>query len=835
MVRESRGSRGRFVFFVGCLAVGVAAIVAVAGLAAGLEAGIRTEARQLLAADLALSGYRKLPREVLKLLSARSGLELVAVKEMVTVVAARGEEELPGRSQLVELKVVGRGYPFYGKMDLAPDRPLAELLTASSTVAASDLLTRLELHPGEELLIGGHAFEVRGAVRDEPDRIGGAFSLGPRLFLSEEGLERSGLESFGSRILYRTLVKLPAGSGAEDADGLAEELRQLLPANGVYRVETFAEAQPALRQGLQRAGRFLGLVALLSLLVGGIGVAQTVRTWLAGRMEAIAILKCLGLRPREVVGLYLGQTVVLGFLGGLGGATIGTAVLLAAPRLLADLLPTSQLEVFQPAAILRGFALGISVALLFAFEPLLGVRRVPPLRVLRREVEPPPPNRAARLAQAVAILGGIYVAAAAQSGSAVRAAQFTAGVAAAALLLALAAWVGMKLLARFPVRRGRFWLRHGLAALARPGAPTLGAVTALGLGVLCIVGMSLVERTLSQELTAEIPLDSPNAFLIDIQPDQWAEVERLLEEREAGAIDSVPVVTARLNAIDGMEVSELIGESERRSRRWALRREQRLTYARALPDDNRVVEGALWGLEGVDEVSVEEDFAEDLAVGLGSVLRFDIQGTEIDLTVSSLRTVDWKTFGINFFLVVEPGVLEAAPQVRLAAARLPAEREQQIQDALAARFPNVTLIRTREVLEKVARVLGRLGTGVRFLGGFTVVAGMIILAGAVSAGAVRRGREIALLKTLGSTRGEIASSFLVEHSLLGLVAGITGVVGGSLLARAVVTRGFELSWEPQPMILITALIATVGLTALTSVAAGWSALRRRPMEVLRTE
>jgi putative ABC transport system permease protein len=835
MRREARGSWTRFVFFVACLAVGVAAIVAVAGLANGLEQGIRGEARQLLAADLVISGTRPLPPQVEELLDAQPDLQRTTIKEMVTVVAAAGVAELPGRSQIVELKVVGPEYPFYGDLAFEPAGRLSDFLNEATALAAPDLMARLGIEPGDSLLVGGESYLVAALVLDEPDRIGGMFSLGPRLFLSPEGLERAGLESFGSRISYRTLIRMPDGSDRRDTTELAEEIRGLETAMSFHRVETYAEAQPALRRGIRRAERFLGLAALLSLLIGGIGVSQTVRSWLAGRLDAIAILRCLGFRPREVVLLYMGQTAVLGLVGSALGVLLGTVALAAAPRLLAGVMPAFEMEIFQPGAALRGVGLGLAVALLFAVGPLLGVGRVSPLRVLRRDVEPPPPGRARRMAIGALVVLGIFLTAAVQSESLLRGLQFTLGVGVVALTLAAAASLGTRVIGRFPLRWGRPWLRNGLRALARPGAATLGAVTALGLGVLFVVGMGRVERSLSGELAAQIPEDSPTAFLIDIQPDQWVAVRHLLEQRGATTIESLPVVSARVGAIDGQAVEELLESPERRSGRWALRREQRLTYSERLPDDNRILEGSLWGLDGVDEISVEEEFAGDLGVGVGSVLRFDIQGTELDLTVSSIRSVDWQTFGFNFFLVVEPGVLEAAPQIRLAAARLPEDREQEIQDALAAGFPNITLIRTREVLEKVGSVLGRLAQGVRFLGGFTVLAGIVILAGAVSSAVVRRGHEIALLKTLGSTRGDVVRMFVVESVLLGLVAGTIGSVGGSFLARAVVTRGFDLVYEWDPLYLLLAIAVTILLTTLTSIGAGWSALRRRPMEVLRAE
>jgi putative ABC transport system permease protein len=383
-------------------------------------------------------------------------------------------------------------------------------------------------------------------------------------------------------------------------------------------------------------------------------------------------------------------------------------------------------------------------------------------------------------------------------------------------------------------------LRHGLAALGRPGAGTMGAIVALGLGVLTVLGMSLVERRLSSEMSGELPAGAPSAFLVDIQPDQWQGVETLLHQAGATRIESVPVVMARITAIDGKGVDQIAAKprpEERGGRRWALTREQRLTYMARLPEDNVVVAGKLWSDAGTGkpEVSLEEGFARDLNVGLGSVLSFDIQGVPINLTVTSLRRVDWKTFGINFFLVVEPGVLESAPQQRLAVAHLPHGGEQRVQDLLAARYPNVTVLKLREILEKIVKVLRRISLGIRFLGGFTVVAGIAILAGAISASAGRRGREVALLKTLGMTRKGVAASFAVEYALIGLVAGVIGTIGATVLAWAVVTQGFEMRWEFPVLPLGLAIAGSIVLTIAAGIAASARALERRPIEVLRGE
>ncbi len=833
MLRESRGARGRLLFFVACLGVGVAAVVAVAGLSSSLDQGIRREARQLLAADLAIEGSRALPPEVGRAVAELPGARSTRVRETVTVVAAPSRAGRPGPSQLVELKVIDGEYPFYGLLDVQPARPLAALLAPDTAVVAPELLARLGLAVGGTLRIGGTAFRVTGTVRAEPDRLSISPSLGPRVFLSGAGFARTGLETRGSRVEQRLLVKLPDGERPGSVEMAAARLRRALPDPAYFRIETYKESQPWLRSNLERIGRFLGLVALLSLFVGGIGVAQSVRAWLAGRLDAIAVLKCLGMRPREVLALYLGQTAALGLAGSVAGIVLGAAVQWALPPLFPDLIPAELIHPWQPLALLRGLALGVGVAVLFSLPPLADVLRVPPARVLRRDAEPLPRTRWVAAATLIALVAGVLAMAIVQSESTTLGTRFTAGLLIAAGLLAAAAYLVTRAVGRLPRDRGGLALRHGLAALARPGAATVGAIVALGLGVLVVLGMWLVQRRLGDELTADLPTGAPSAFLIDIQPDQWAGVERLLAGQGAEHVDSVPVVTARLAAIDGRDVDAL--SRGNRARRWALTREQRLTYMRELPADNEVIAGALWTDPRRAEVSVEEEFAGDLGVELGDVLRFDVQGVPLDLHVTSLRSVDWRTFGINFFLVVEPGVLEQAPQYRLAAAELPRGREQRVQDLLAARYPNITLIQIRAVLEKIVSVLDRIGLGIRFLGGFTVLAGVAILGGAVAAGSSRRGREVALLKTLGMTRRGVATAHAVEYALIGLVAGAIGAAGGALLAWRVLAEGFELAWRPQPLALALAVAATAVLTVTAGLAASGRALEKRPIEVLRGE
>ncbi len=898
--REGRGMRRRFAFFAACLGVGVAAVVSVSGFTSAVEARLMERARPLLGGDLSVESVKPLPAALDAALAAGgalAGARRADVTEMVTVVTAvttvttvpsvtaGGSEsaaEAPsgagiGRSQLVELKAVPPSWPLAGEVAVDPPRPLPSLLSPETAVVGPDLLQRLGVAVGGTVTIGGAPFRIAGVVTAEPDRLTGPFSLGPRVLVSPEGLERAGLLRFGSRATRKALLRLPEGTGAEGVRSAAAALRRALraqpspedvdargggggedggarrggEASSGVRVQTYLDAQPAIRQGLGRVDRFLGLVALLSLLVGAVGVALTVRAWLAGRLDSLAVMKCLGMRPRELFALFGAQLLLLGLLAGVAGSLAGTALLYLLPNLLPGFAQLGGPPGLPWGAAGKGLLLGTASALLFGLPVLASALRVPPARVLRRDVEPLPPARAVRFLVVAAVVLGVFALAAAQARSVLLGAQFTGALLAATGVLSLAALATTRGLGRLPRARLPVWARHGLASASRPGAATFGSIVALGLGVLVVLAMALAERNLSKRLLAGLPKDAPTAFFVDVQQDQVDGLRALLAREGATGFDSVPVVSARLTAIDGKRTDRRNdgkgegegrrpgGGSERRpggeERRWALSREQRLTYMEKLPADNRIVEGKLWKDAG-PEVSLEEEFARRrLGVGLGAVLTFDVQGVPFDLKVTSLRKVDWRTFGINFFLVVKPGVLDGAPQARLAVARVPAAAEERVQGLAARAFPNVTMIRTREVMEKVGTILAKAGLAVRLLGLFTVVSGIVLLGGAVSASSARRGREAALLKTLGMTRAAVAGLFAAEYALVGLVAGTIGAAGAWLLSREVVVRVFDLAWESEPLLLLATPAATVFLAVVAGLAASAGALSRRPVETLRSE
>lgn len=833
MRRESRGARGRLVFMTACLAIGVAAVTGVAALVAAVEGAVQRDARALLAADVVVESRRAMPEEVQRLTAAGAGVVARAAEVTELGAMVRPDVEDPGdRVVLAELKAASEGYPLYGELVTAPARRSPGGLAEDEAIAAPELLAQLQVAVGDAITVGGQSFRIAAELVDEPDRVDFAMTLGPRLFMSPAGLDRTGLVAFGSRVKHKRLVALGPGSDARAARAFIKDVREATDEAAYLRYKSFDRPSPGLTRALDNVGSYLGLVALLSLLLGGIGVAQVVRAWLGSRAPAIATLRSLGMRPREVFIAYFGHVLGLALMG----CAIGIAVGLGAPYLVRAVAPElmeSGAGGLQWSAALRGLVLGLGTAAVFSLPPLTAVWQVSPARVLRAEAAPLPAPRAIRVATTVALVAGVLGFSWLQAGDFLPALAFTAGLAVLVGLLAGAA----RLVSRFAasVPRGSLspTVRHGLAALARPGAGVAGAAVALGLGTLVVVALSLVGSRLRTELINGAPPDAPTVFLVDVQPDQWDGVRGFMDEEGATNVDSTPVVMARLAGLRGEPLSKLLEEREGGRSRWQLTREQRLTWSDELPGGNTLVEGELWTEPDVDEISVEVEFAKSLGVGIGDEIAFDVQGVPMSFTVTSLREVDWASFRINFFLLVEPGVMEDAPGWRLAAAQLPAERERALQNKVVEAYPNVSVLRLRPLLERVAGTLGRIAFAVRLLGGFTILTGIAILAGAVAASSLRRGGEAALLKALGLTRRGVALLFSVEFGLLGLVAGLLGGVGALLLSWVFLSVGLDMEGVPSLASVPIAAAATATLAVLAGLASSARALGSSPMAALR--
>ncbi|HEY3066298.1 MAG TPA: FtsX-like permease family protein [Methylomirabilota bacterium] len=831
--RQTRGGWRHSVGALACIVLGVAALTGVGTFAANVDGALAREARALMGGDLELRSAHPLGAAGADVLARwrDAGGVTTDVREMVAM--ARREDD--GRTLLVELKAVDPHYPLYGAVDVQGGRPLADLLAGNGTVVHEALLARLGVGVGDRIAIGRGVFTVRAVLRREPDGPGGFVSLGPRVLIASDALEATGLLAFGSRVRYRTLVRLPATLAV---GGARESIARAIVDPGV-RVTAFDAAQPGLRRFFEQLGSYLGLVGLVSLLVGGLGVAAAVSTLLRRARASLAILKCLGATSRRLLVAYLLQTQALGLIGSAIGVGLGLAAQPLLVRLLADTVPFALSAEPHPWTAVRALAMGTLTALLCALWPLLAIGDVRPSLLLRRDVDEAARARRPWLAT-IPVAAGLVALAFWQAGSWRMGAIFV--VAAAAALVGLAGLGrALTLISRLASRMPALALRQGVANLRRPGAQTVPVVIALGVGVMLLVAVALLETSLGRQIDHERRHEAPSFFFLDIQADQRDRFTRAVEDATGGQPPRLtPVVRARLSAVKGVPVTRQMVEARRgqgHDETWYLTREYVLTWAEELPSTSTIVRGRWWRPddEGHPRVSVEEAAARYLDVGPGDTLTFDVQGVPVEAEVTSVRKVDWQSLAVNFFVIFSPGALEGAPTTWVGTARVPPAAEAGLQDEVVRALPNVTAIPLRDVLERAAGILDELAVAIRVIALFSIAAGLAVMLGALAATRAARLYESVVWRTLGATRGVVARIFAVEYACLGAAAGLGGTALAALLAWAVLRFVLDVPWTFAPDALLLGVALTVAVAVVIGFLGTFRLLGEKPLPVLRRE
>lgn len=854
--REARGSFRHFLFFLFSIAIGVGSIVGVGTIAANFEAMTLHEARNLLAADLEARLVRPLSTEGESVLAglAERGIAFVRVTELIGM-AATGKSEA---SQLVELKSVEPGYPFYGRLKLEP--PAADPFSDPEGVWVQEgLLLRLRLQVGDSIQLGSARFTIRGIIRKEPDRSVGMFSLGPRVLLSQEGLARAELVRTGSRLTRRLLFKITPQAknyqghrsradllggvllktaGVATPDGLKAELKERWSGESV-RLQTYQEVQPRLTRFLDNFTTYLGLVGLVTLMIGGIGVASNVHAFLTERIRTIAILKSLGSSSSTILLIYLFLSLILGGIGSGIGVVIGVAMASLLRSMMAGFLPPDFVFEMTFLPIVRGVAMGLLTTLLFALRPLWIIRRTSPARVFRQEVESEKSPRFGRANRGTLLLTGLMVLgwiglSIWQAGSWQLGGSVSGAVLAAVLLLTLAGGGAIQLIKRIPRPRSLI-LRYGLGNLHRPGRQVMTILLSLGIGVMVLLTLAQVEGSLMAQLKQNIPQDAPSLFFIDLQPDQKAPFETMLEDWKFKKPPEVtPLVRSRLYEVDGKKVSEI--EAEERQDGWYFTREYVLTYRKSLPEHNVIRQGSWWKEDEAGSlISVEAEAARHLGLKIGSSVTFDIQGVQVAGKVTSIRNVDWGSMSTNFFFIFSPAALEGAPVTYVATAVTRPEDDFPLQNAVTRTFPNVTIIPIREVLETIAGILKEITRTVRMMAVLGLAVGLIVLSGAIAATRARRVYEMVLFKTLGATRPALMAIMAVEYALLGTVAAAVGAALASAVSFGIVHFFLDIPWAFQWRTMAAGMGATVALTVATGFLTTYRILGAKPLAVLRSE
>ncbi|HEX5004060.1 MAG TPA: FtsX-like permease family protein [Gemmatimonadales bacterium] len=843
--REGRASRRRLVLLVAAIATGTAALVAINTFTANLRTSVAREARALLGADLAFM-TRTAPTDTLRALAdslACPGTTACADRALVTTFGAMGY--VPSRTgvRLVRVTAVDGAWPFFGDIRTSPEGAWSRLQSERMALVDPAFLTALGASVGDTLALGELRLPIRGTVDHVPGDVGISTAFGPRVFIPGSLVPATNLLGFGARAEYDLYLRLPAGSAV---DALADSLRPRLRAERV-RVRTVEDEQRNLGNALERLGRFLGLVALVALLLGGLGVASAIHVLIRQKLETIAVLRCLGGSSRTVFALFLVQAAGIGLLGSVLGASLGLAVEQALPRVLGEFLPVAVTPTVSWPALLAGVGLGLWTALGFALIPLLGIRRISPLATIRRPYETGTERRPRdpwTIAAAALLMGSVVLMAVLQAGNPARGIAFAAGIAVSILGLWGAALLLVRVLRRwFPHRLPYVW-RQGLANLYRPANQTVSVVLALGFGTFLLGTLVLVQHNLLRTLRVDGTSRRPNLVLFDIQPGQAAGVDGLLRGRGLEPTPAVPIVPMRIQSIGGRTVAEFARdttEGEDRPAGWALRREYRSTYRDSVVGSERLVAGTWWGA-GPDSagapvsISVEVGLAEELGVSLGDEITWDVQGVPIRSRITSLREVDWARFETNFFVVFRPGLLEEAPQTLVTLVRVDSASERgQVQRAVVDRFANISALDLSTVQRAIDDILGKVGAAIRFMAGFTLVAGLVVLLGALATSRAQRLRETVLLKTLGASRAQVTRVAISEYLALGALASLVGLLlsvgSGWALAHWLFETRFALPTVPLAFLAAGVVALTVGVGLWHSV----ELFRRTPLDALRTE
>ncbi len=846
--REMRSSRGKFFFVILSVAIGVAALTGVRGFSSSFRTTLLTRARSIMAADVSARMFEQPTPEEQKGLDqiAAGGVEITPVTELLSMASS----PMTLDPLLVSLKAVDPAmYPFYGTVDLAPAAALKTALTADSVAVADDLLVRLHLKVGDQLKIGNKLFRIASVVVNEPDRLSGNFAAGPRVLISREGLDASGLLAPGSHAGQRFLFKLPAprdGSAMPDStvEGLKERLEKLLPES---RVIDYRETNPALTQGLDRATSLLSLMSLVALVLGAIGVGMAMRAHLQQRLDTIAIMKSLGARSGQIMKIYLLQTLLLGLLGGVLGVALGVGVQMAFPHLLAKLLQMQTEIHVQARTVLTGLGAGVLTTLLFTLPPLLDIRGVRPVLILRRAVEESDDpfvtaafrklrKNVAQIGAAVLILAGLAGIATTLSDSATVGKVFSLGlVAVLAVLLASSALVLAGL--RWFLGRTRLSLpssvRHGLANLYRPGNPSAALLAALGLGVMQIMAVYFVQQSVVRQLHISSAPNLPNVFLVDITPDEIEGVRALIKRQPSvtAPAELMPVVSSRMIDIDGVPANQ----AKLKNFPKRMLQSVMLTWATAAPPGTNVAAGKWWQAEEKQSViAVNERDAERLGVKIGSHITFAAQDKHFVTTVVALIKPDGQHAYSRAAFILPPAALTGLPVVWYGGVHADPARVGELQRALYNAYPTVTVINVAQALETVRSVVIQITYVIQFLAAFSIFAGILILASSIAGTRYRRIKEVVVLKTLGATRRQIATIFSIEFAVLGLVAGVVGILFANVIARVLLHRMdvvFHWQWGWS----FAALIATAALTVVTGWVASHRILGQKPLEVLREE
>jgi putative ABC transport system permease protein len=814
---------GELRFLLAALAVAVAALSAVGFFVDRMNAALERDATELLGADLLVRSDYPL-RETWRAEAGARGLlmaDVVSFPSMATTGNAETED-----TRLVAVKAVSSAYPLRG--DLLLRTKNAERTTRGAPQAGTvwvdtALLSLRGLHLGDAMTLGERRFTIAAEILLEKDRGAGFMNFAPRVMLALQDLESTGLVQNGSRITYR----LQLAGNASDVTSFQRWLENEIKVNEVrgVQLESLASGRPEMRTTLERARQFLSLVSLLTAMLAALAIAMASRRFMQRHLDAVAMLRCLGLRQSEVTRIYLIEFILVGTVGGLLGAVIGFGAHFLLLEWLGALM-TTRLPPPGWMPLVQGVATGLLLLLGFAIPPVLQLRNVPHNRVIRRERNSPKAFTVSGYLLALASFMGLLL----WQARDLRLGLLTSGGFVVLLAVSfLAGWLLLRLLQLVRVPPGWPAWRFAQTSLKRRPAATVLQIVALSLGLMALLLLTVVRQDLVAAWRQSSPPDAPNHFIINIQPDQREAIAQELAQHGIADVSLAPMIRGRLLQVDGRNISSATYTEERAQR--LVEREFNLSTLMALPAHNTITEGR-WFDDAQPEASVEQGLAKTLGLKLGDLLRFDVGGQSIDVKITSLRKLDWGSMRVNFFVILNPSSAHSLPSTYITAFHLPAS-QQSLVNQLVRHYPNLTIVDVGSMVVQVQQVIDQVIAAVEFLFLFTLVSGVMVLAAAMLISQNERAHEAGLLRALGATRRELSHAQWVECLLVGTAAGVLAASGASLVGWVLSHQVFEFEWQFSPLVWIIGIAAGI----VCAFSGGWFGLRhvlsRPPIQTLR--
>lgn len=830
--RDSRRNFSRLILFISSIILGIAALVATFSLGDNVQKDIDMQAKTLIGADLVIESNHQVSKKSLSLLDS-----LGDKRSKECTFASMIYFKKNNGTRLVQVCALAGDYPYYGSFETTPVKAQREFRKHQQALVDKTLMLQFNAQPGDSIQIGDLIFVIAGTLNKVPGRSNLFNTIAPPVYIPYRYLEATGLLKKGSRFSYNFYYHFDANTDVQKVvSGINKKLEK-----EELNYETVASRKRNIGRAFEDFTQFLTLISFIALLLGCIGVASSVHVYIREKLGSIAILRCLGANGSQAFLIYLIQITGIGLLGSLIGAALGTLVQQVLPAVLQDILPIELSTTISWSAVTQGILLGILISVLFGLLPLISIRKISPLNTLRISVEPSTKLfDPLKLLIYLIILIFIATFTRRQIGEWTEAIVFTAGIAGAFFILTFIAWLLRWLVRRFFPSSWNYLWRQGFANLYRPNNQTLILIVTIGLGTALIGTLYFVHSILITRVALSASGNQPNIVLFDIQPSQKEQVANLAKQYKLPILQQVPIVTIRIEEINGKNAEQVKKDTASKIPRWAFESEFRVTYRDTLTSTEKIVEGKLGSPvrspKDVIYISMDEGNASWMHVKVGDRILFNVQGMLVPTVLGSLRKVDWQRIQTNFRIIFPTGTLEAAPQFHVLVTRVPtAEVSARFQQAVVRQFPNVSIIDLGLVLRVLTEVLDQIGFIIRFMAGFSMITGLIVLIASVLISKYQRMQETVLLRTLGASRRQILIITALEYFFLGALAAITGIILSLAGSKALATYTFDATFTPSWLAVLIIFACISLLTVIIGLFNSWSILNKAPLEILRKE